>query len=71
MLRCLCFCYLFNFCPIQGTEYYDGKSCKYVDMPITDVLQMMGRAGRPQFDNSAVACVFVHEPKKDFYKKFL
>lgn len=40
-------------------------------MPITDVLQMMGRAGRPQFDTSAVACVFVHEPKKDFYKKFL
>ena len=32
---------------------------------------MMGRAGRPQFDDSGVACVFVHEPKKNFYKKFL
>ena len=30
---------------IKGTEYYDGKTKRYVDMPITDVLQMMGRAG--------------------------
>ncbi len=40
-------------------------------MPITDVLQMMGRAGRPQFDDRGVACVFVHDAKKHFYKKFL
>lgn len=32
---------------------------------------MMGRAGRPQFDTSGVACVFVHDIKKNFYKKFL
>ena len=30
---------------IKGTEFYDGKQKRYVDMPITDVLQMMGRAG--------------------------
>ena len=40
-------------------------------MPITDVLQMMGRAGRPQFDDHGVACVLVHDTKKHFYKKFL
>ncbi|GBP10856.1 Activating signal cointegrator 1 complex subunit 3 [Eumeta japonica] len=40
-------------------------------MPITDVLQMMGRAGRPQFDNEGVAVVLVHDVKKNFYKKFL
>ncbi|XP_071560788.1 activating signal cointegrator 1 complex subunit 3 [Temnothorax nylanderi] len=56
---------------IKGTEYYDGKLKRYVDMPITDVLQMMGRAGRPQFDNSGVAVVLVHDLKKNFYKKFL
>lgn len=56
---------------IKGTEYYDGKSHRYVDMPITDVLQMMGRAGRPQFDTSGTAMVFVHDQKKSFYKKFL
>lgn len=56
---------------IKGTEFYDKKLNRYVDMPITDVLQMMGRAGRPQFDNEGVACVFVHDVKKNFYKKFL
>ncbi|XP_077300347.1 activating signal cointegrator 1 complex subunit obelus [Arctopsyche grandis] len=56
---------------VKGTEYYDGKQKRYVDMPITDVLQMMGRAGRPQFDNQGVAVVLVHDIKKNFYKKFL
>ncbi|CAI0431699.1 unnamed protein product [Linum tenue] len=56
---------------IKGTEYYDGKSKRYVDFPITDILQMMGRAGRPQFDQHGKAVILVHEPKKSFYKKFL
>jgi replicative superfamily II helicase len=30
---------------IKGTEYYDAKTRGYVDFPVTDVLQMMGRAG--------------------------
>jgi len=56
---------------IKGTEFFDPKTKKYKDMPTTDVLQMMGRAGRPQFDTSAVAVVMVHEPKRNFYRKFL
>ena len=56
---------------IKGTEYFDPKVKTYVDMPITDVLQMIGRAGRPQYDDSAVACLFVSQEKKNFYKKFL
>ncbi|CAI9111861.1 OLC1v1012190C1 [Oldenlandia corymbosa var. corymbosa] len=56
---------------IKGTEYYDGKSKRYVDFPITDILQMMGRAGRPQYDQHGKAVILVHEPKKSFYKKFL
>lgn len=56
---------------IKGTEYYDGKTKRYVDFPITDVLQMMGRAGRPQFDDQGKAVIFVHDVKKHFYKKFL
>lgn len=42
---------------------------RYVDFPITDVLQMMGRAGRPQYDKHGVAVIMVAEPKKSFYKK--
>ncbi|KAJ2715375.1 putative steryl acetyl hydrolase mug81 [Coemansia spiralis] len=56
---------------LKGTEFYDAPSKGYVDFPLTDVLQMVGRAGRPQFDDSAVARIFVTDAKKDFYKKFL
>jgi len=56
---------------IKGTEYYDGKTRRYVDFPITDVLQMMGRAGRPQYDDRGVALILVQDIKKHFYKKFL
>ncbi|MFH4974499.1 hypothetical protein AB6A40_001208 [Gnathostoma spinigerum] len=56
---------------VKGTEYYDGKTHKYVDFPVTDVLQMMGRAGRPQYDDSAVAVIYVQDVKKNFYKRFL
>ena len=56
---------------VKGTEYYDGKTHRYVDYPVTDVLQMMGRAGRPQYDDCGVAVILVHDIKKDFYKKFL
>ena len=56
---------------VKGTEFFDGKTCRYVDYPVTDVLQMMGRAGRPQFDTHGVAVILCHEPKKNFYRKFL
>ena len=80
---------------VKGTEFYDAKTkryvefpvtevlcmqvlttapCpprRYVDFPVTDVLQMMGRAGRPQFDDQGIAVILVHEPKKTFYRKFL
>ena len=56
---------------IKGTEYFDAKTHRYVDFPITDVLQMMGRAGRPGHDTKGIACVLVHQPKKKFYQRFL
>jgi len=56
---------------VKGTEFFDPQLKRYVDFPITDVLQMMGRAGRPQFDDHAVSVVMVHEPKKNFYRRFL
>eukprot|EP01135_Chromosphaera_perkinsii_P001316 Nk52_evm43s164 gene=Nk52_evmTU43s164 len=56
---------------VKGTEYFDGKTKMYVDYPITDVLQMMGRAGRPQFDDEGKAVILVQDVKKNFYKKFL
>ena len=56
---------------IKGTEFFDARQKKYVDMPITDILQMMGRAGRPGYDSSGKAHLMVEVGKKPFYKKFL
>jgi len=32
---------------------------------------MIGRAGRPQFDDKGVAVVYCESSKKNFYRKFL
>ncbi|RKF59682.1 putative helicase mug81 [Erysiphe neolycopersici] len=56
---------------VKGTQYYDAKIEGYRDMDLTDVLQMLGRAGRPQFDTSGIARIFTQDAKKAFYKNFL
>jgi len=56
---------------IMGTQYYDGREHRYVDVPITDVVQMMGRASRPLQDTSGKCTIFCQSSKKEFYKKFL
>lgn len=56
---------------IKGTQFFDSKIEDYRDMDLTDILQMMGRAGRPAFDTSGTAIVYTKESKKIFYKHFL
>lgn len=56
---------------IKGTQFFDSKIEDYRDMDLTDILQMMGRAGRPAFDTSGTAIVYTREAKKVFYKHFL
>ena len=56
---------------VKGTQFYDAKIEGYKDMDLTDVLQMLGRAGRPQFDLTGIARIFTQDAKKDFYKHFL
>lgn len=56
---------------IMGTQYYDGRDHRYVDCPITDIVQMMGRASRPLQDSSGTCVIFCQSSKKEFYKKFL
>eukprot|EP00457_Paulinella_chromatophora_P000104 gb/GEZN01000104.1/.p1 GENE.gb/GEZN01000104.1/~~gb/GEZN01000104.1/.p1 ORF type:complete len:2168 (+),score=390.44 gb/GEZN01000104.1/:405-6908(+) len=56
---------------LMGTQTYDGREHRYVDMPITDVIQMMGRACRPLLDTNGKCTIFCQASKKEFYKKFL
>ncbi|EGF82711.1 hypothetical protein BATDEDRAFT_34385 [Batrachochytrium dendrobatidis JAM81] len=56
---------------IMGTQYFEGKEHRYVDYPITDVLQMMGRASRPLADEVGLCVLMCQNVKKEFYKKFL
>ncbi|KAK8192746.1 putative steryl acetyl hydrolase mug81 [Zalaria obscura] len=56
---------------VKGTQFFDAKTEGYKDMDLTDVLQMLGRAGRPQFDTSGIARIFTQDAKKAFYKHFL
>ena len=44
---------------IMGTQYFDGSGATGgQDYPVTDLLQMMGRASRPDKDESG-RCVFL------------
>lgn len=56
---------------IMGTQYYEGKEHRYTDYPMTDVLEMMGRASKPVEGESARCILMCQSVKKDFYKKFL
>ncbi|KUJ21917.1 P-loop containing nucleoside triphosphate hydrolase protein [Mollisia scopiformis] len=55
---------------LKGTSGYQegGKLCDYSDL---DVMQMLGRAGRPQFDSKAVAVIMTHSNKAKQYEKML
>ena len=46
-------------------------ACSYVDYPVTDVLQMIGRANRPLLDDSGKAVILCQASKKEYFKKFL
>jgi len=64
---------------IMGTCAFDGREHRYVDYPITDMLQMMGYAGIPEGsaggrtteEGAGVCVVLCHAPNKVYLKKFL
>lgn len=56
---------------IMGVQFYEGKEHRYVDYPVMDVLQMMGRACRPMKDERSRCVLMCQQTRKDFYKKFL
>ncbi|KAE9373450.1 P-loop containing nucleoside triphosphate hydrolase protein [Stipitochalara longipes BDJ] len=54
---------------LKGTVgFQDGHLVEYSDL---EVMQMLGRAGRPQFDDSAVAVIMTRSDKSEKYKKMM
>ena len=56
---------------IMDTQSYNGQQHMYDDYPITDLIQMAGRANRPREDDDAKCVLLCQSSKKEFYKKFL
>ena len=56
---------------IRGTEVYDSKHGAFIDLGILDVLQIFGRAGRPQFDTNGHAVIITTHNKLAHYLSLL
>ncbi|KAH8657646.1 Sec63 Brl domain-containing protein [Tricladium varicosporioides] len=56
---------------IMGTQYYEGREHRYVDYPLSEVLQMFGKASRPLEDKLSKGVLMVPAVKREYYKKFL
>ncbi|GES61110.1 P-loop containing nucleoside triphosphate hydrolase protein [Aspergillus terreus] len=54
---------------IKGTVGWQDGGCKeYSDL---EIMQMLGRAGRPQFDDSAVAVIMTRKERVSHYEKLV
>ena len=61
---------VFIFSP-KGTQVYDAKKGSFVDIGILDVLQIFGRAGRPQFDKQGEGIIITSHDKLSHYLALL
>ncbi|KAM0787951.1 hypothetical protein ACM66B_006155 [Microbotryomycetes sp. NB124-2] len=52
---------------IKGTTVYDSGKGSFVDLGILDVLQIFGRAGRPQYESQGVGYICTTYDKIDHY----
>lgn len=62
------YCYLVL---IMDPVVYDFTQNRYVEYPISEILQMIGRASRPDVDTLSKCVFFCHTPKKNYFVKFI
>ncbi|KAF2270673.1 pre-mRNA splicing factor [Lojkania enalia] len=56
---------------VMNTQFFEGREHRYIDYPISEVLQMFGKAGRVGRDKDAKGVLMVTAVKREYYKKFL
>ncbi|PHH89034.1 hypothetical protein CDD83_6731 [Cordyceps sp. RAO-2017] len=56
---------------VMGTQHFDGREHRYVDYPLSEVLQMFGKSLRPAKDGRSRGVLMLPQVKRDYYKKFL
>ena len=56
---------------VMGTQFFEGREHRYVDYPLSEVLQMFGRTSRPMQDKRSKGVLMVPSIKREYYKKFL
>ena len=54
---------------IKGTSHWQGKGIGYAQMDSSQILQMMGRAGRPGQDDNGVAVIMTDEKHRQQYER--
>lgn len=56
---------------IRGTQVYSPEKGEWVELSPMDVMQMMGRAGRPQFDTQGEGFIVTTKSEVQFYLSVL
>ncbi|KAJ9458179.1 putative U5 small nuclear ribonucleoprotein 200 kDa helicase [Diplonema papillatum] len=56
---------------IKGTQIYNPEKGKWTELSSMDVLQMIGRAGRPQFDTQGEGIIITGQAELQFYLSLL
>lgn len=52
---------------IKGTQVYNTQKGAFVDLSILDVMQIFGRAGRPQYETHGVGYILTSQDKLNHY----
>lgn len=52
---------------IKGTQVYSPEQGKWTELSPLDVMQMMGRAGRPQYDSTGHGIIITNHSELQFY----
>jgi pre-mRNA-splicing helicase BRR2 len=53
--------------PFIGTQIYNPSLGRWVELSSQDVLQMLGRAGRPQFDTFGEGIIITNHSEMQYY----